>query len=1063
MLVHKGTGLALILFLCPCCVLAQDSAPAGWTALDNQAEQLYAKGDLQEAVRVAKLAVAAASRPPQISRSLDRLGFFEYTAGNLKDAEPSLRRALELRKTTFGDESVEYAESANDLALFCRDSGKLPEARTLAQQAVDIRTRKLENSDLHVAESLNTLASIYALLGEYDSAISDFEEARTIHESQPEPYEPGEEYGTLCVNLAGTYQRIGKYAKAEEFFGKGLAILRVKPGVNHPAYSASLVADAYLQADLGHYASAEKLYAESGNLLRQQLGEQHPVYATYLNNRAALYAAMGNVTVAEADYRKSLELKRKIYPPDALTIGASLRNLAHLVASKDPAESEALFQQAADLYARNIRAESYDYGSALLGLAEVQRERGELTAAEQSLHHASEVVAKGLGTAHPLYAAVLRDEALVFRAEHQYPEAEQRLHQAINIIEESEGENHPDLASYIQKLAAIYDETGDYRSAEPLYRRSLDISDRALTDILSVGSENARNTSLTNLDDPISPLIAFQSKAARQLPDAPSLAFEAVIRRKGRLLDQIQDWSQRVSQNANSSIRELFNQRQAMLECEASLTTALGYRDIKAPVVGTCSLNGTDLEGRYERLLHDLRAKQTSALAQRGLQAMQVLRQHVDTLEAGLSRDLPQFASAIRPLRMQDVAAQLKSGELLVEIIAYAKQGSGTADRYGAFVIAHDGDLIWLDLGPKATIDRAVRDLFAAANDWSLASARQETHSQRIAQETATDSMQILSQNLRPVISAAERKGVHRLRIAPDGMLYLVPFAALTDSRGTPVVQHFAISYISSSRDLIEAADRNGPAASQDSFIIAVSPGNRAAFAPNPNASTFRSDQLERLTNASIEARTVKQWIPKSQLLGEGEATEERIKELHHPALLHIVGHGLVKGDEDCHDDLKSTACQLGNSPAERVMSLAAIVLEEAYGRGGNSTQDGLLTALELQTLDLQGTEMLVLSQCRMADGVPSSADGVFGMRRAAAIAGVRTFVAPVWKIADGPQQKLIKRFYKELSLGTARDEALRRAQLELLHASSTGSFLVWAPMILSGDPLPVSSSWFER
>ncbi len=56
-------------------------------------------------------------------------------------------------------------------------------------------------------------------------------------------------------------------------------------------------------------------------------------------------------------------------------------------------------------------------------------------------------------------------------------------------------------------------------------------------------------------------------------------------------------------------------------------------------------------------------------------------------------------------------------------------------------------------------------------------------------------------------------------------------------------------------------------------------------------------------------------------------------------------------------------------------MSLSAIVLEEAYGRGGDSSQDGLLTALELQSLDLQGSEMLVLSQCWMADGVPSSGD----------------------------------------------------------------------------------------
>jgi CHAT domain-containing protein len=152
-----------------------------------------------------------------------------------------------------------------------------------------------------------------------------------------------------------------------------------------------------------------------------------------------------------------------------------------------------------------------------------------------------------------------------------------------------------------------------------------------------------------------------------------------------------------------------------------------------------------------------------------------------------------------------------------------------------------------------------------------------------------------------------------------------------------------------------------------------------------------------------------------------------------------------------------------GIDPAARVMSLSAIVLEEAYGRGGRSSQDGLLTALELQTLDLQGSEMLVLSQCRMADGVPSSGEGVFGMRRAAAIAGVKTFVAPLWKIADATQMALMGRFYQELSAGKGRAEALRQAQLQLFNNSKTASFLEWAPVILSGDPGPLPQDLFAR
>ena len=113
--------------------------------------------------------------------------------------------------------------------------------------------------------------------------------------------------------------------------------------------------------------------------------------------------------------------------------------------------------------------------------------------------------------------------------------------------------------------------------------------------------------------------------------------------------------------------------------------------------------------------------------------------------------------------------------------------------------------------------------------------------------------------------------------------------------------------------------------------------------------------------------------------------------------------------------------------------------------------------------MDLHGTELLVLSQCQLADGVASSGEGVYGMRRAAAIAGARTFVAPLWKVADAPQQTLMERFYKELSAGTTRVEALHRAELQLLKNPRTRSFLYWAPVILSGDAGPLPKSVFAE
>lgn len=1037
----KGFLLALLWAL-PIC--AQD-----WSSLDARAEEAYAKGDLPEAIRVAKLAEAAAADPKQSARSLDRLGFFQYTSGDMKSGEASLRQALEIRKTKVGEDTLDYAESANDLALLCRDSNQFSEGKTLATRSVEIRSRLLGPAHLLVAESLNTLGSIHALAGEYDQAIARMELALDIHQSQTPP-EFNEEFGTLCINLAGTYQRVGKYSKAEATFEKGLNVLRVKPGVNHPAYSASLVAYAYLQADLGHYSTAEKLYDESGKLLREQLGEQHPAYAAFLNNRAALEAQIGNVAVAEADYRTSLELKRKIYGPDALTVGASLRNLARVVYSRNRAEGEKLLQEDVDLYARNAKSPAFDQASALLGLAEAQRNRRDLLTARQTLQQASTIVAQGLSTKHPLYAAVLRDLGLVHQSAGEFPAAEESLRQAIAIVEETQGAGHPDLAQYCERLAAVYEQAGDYVSATPLYRRSLDISDRALADMLTIGSEKSKASVLANLEDPVPTLIAFQSKA--RTPEARALAFEAVAWRQGRVVDAVHNWGQTLRGNADPAIRNRFTQHEEMVECEASLTVALGYRDLKPAIVGTCALPGTGLEGKYELLVHDLRTGWTDGRSKQALQAVRVLRQKIDESEAGLSRDIPQLTTILKRTRLNEIRAHLQSSEALLDFVEYGS-------RYSAFVLTR-GDLQWVDLGPAKAIDLAVQDLFGAANDWSVALTHNEKRNADAAAGTARDALGILSDKLSPVLAAiSERPDVHRLRITPDGMLNLVPFAALQDGHGHYLVERFAISSSGAARDLAapEGATRPGTTG----MIIAVSPGAGAKPLPALTAGVFRADRLERLQNAEAEAHEVQHWLPKAQLLGEGEATELRLKQLHRPALLHIVGHGIVRGNEDCRSAPTAPSCQLtGLDAATRVMSLSAIVLEEAYGRGGPSTEDGMLTALELQTVDLQGTEMLVLSQCRMADGVPSSGEGVFGMRRAAAIAGVKTFVAPLWKVDDAAEQRLMSAFYRELSAGKDRAEALRQAQLQMVKSSG---FLEWAPLILSGDPSPLPPQLFAK
>ncbi len=86
---------------------------------------------------------------------------------------------------------------------------------------------------------------------------------------------------------------------------------------------------------------------------------------------------------------------------------------------------------------------------------------------------------------------------------------------------------------------------------------------------------------------------------------------------------------------------------------------------------------------------------------------------------------------------------------------------------------------------------------------------------------------------------------------------------------------------------------------------------------------------------------------------------------------------------------------------------------------------DGVLTAFEASQLNLEGTELVVLSACETGLGKELNSDGVFGLRRGLQEAGADAVMMSMWSVPDKETEELMALFYKNWLGGLEKPEAL--------------------------------------
>ena len=417
---------------------------------------------------------------------------------------------------------------------------------------------------------------------------------------------------------------------------------------------------------------------------------------------------------------------------------------------------------------------------------------------------------------------------------------------------------------------------------------------------------------------------------------------------------------------------------------------------------------------------------------------------------------------------MEEVQRAIPADAALFELAAYravdprAQPTIEGPQRYAVYVLLPQGEPRWADLGEAGPINGAV-NAFRAAIEARLKAARRLTRAAR--SETVLQAARALDEQLlrplRPLVGSARH-----LLIAPDGALNLLPFGALVDEEGHYLIERYKVSYLGSGRDLLRLKVVARPRAG--AMIFADPDFDRQEISPiRTEALSVRGNRRSRdlgavvfgpLPGTAEEARALHAVLPDSQVFSGQQASEGLLKGLRGPRLLHLATHGFFLPDEP--KPLAVLGEPTTGSPAphfEHPLLRSGLVLAGANERASQG-EDGVLTALEASGLDLWGTELVALSACDTGLGKVENGEGVYGLRRAMVMAGARSQIMTLWSVEDEATRDLMVEFYRHLSAGEGRAEALREIQLKFLASPDLSHPYFWAGFILSGDWEPLGN-----
>lgn len=902
-------------------------------------------------------------------------------------------RAVQILEHALGSEhhKVSYALSAIAIALGA--SGHPRDALPILERAARIRERALGPEHHHTAVGLSNLGMGLRDVGDPVHALPLLERAVGIWRRIF-----GDEHPLAAVgknNLAAVCMDLGQYERALSLFEQVEGTWTRTLGPRHPNLAFCVNNQALTRTQMGDHARALILLRRARDLFVANFGERHPHVALCDNNSAYVYVQIGQYARGRELLEQAVHEWEGALRPDAPEIALALTGLGTLlVVDGSPDVGAARCDRARRILETAVGGQHPQVAQTHLCLALADTERARFDDAAQHYERALEIHSATLGTHHPDRAPILEGLAEVERARGNFQIAKERYAEARAIHEATHGELDARAAVNYFGSAALAIAGGDRDEATRLYTHAL----RATADAIGSIANYQREGAISQYIDTISAIDDLPIHMALRWPDNESLrrlALSAVLVTKGRAEHEAASMLEGMRRAAASNPDEL-----ALIDRWAQTRRRRAALLARGP-------SGVDVDAfARERIAFD---------------------QEVIRLEDELARRNARWSDRRTETQpdgiVARVAARVPDDAALIEIVSYRPYLATVArsrarwgtPRYAAFVLRHDEHIALVDLGETARINSLAQALFNAVAtpgpDADLSSIRRASEALSSA----------LFAPLRPVLDA----GVRELVLAPDGPLHVVPLHLMQQGAGY-LADQYLVSYVTSGRDLLRVREAR---VAPEAPVTVIAPSYPVAE--------------WQLPGVSGQVAILSRRFPGLSVFRDGDATEQRLLDLHAPRLLHIGAHGTFVSATERGDELP---------PMIRGRLLLAEVRPDlSFSPNG---ADGQATASEIASMNLRGTRLVVLSACDTAQGEAFAGTGVFGMRRAFLLAGAEALVTSLWNVDDSLAVVFVDALYTRLLAGDRYASALAAASLAVRRRDPHP--FAWAPFIVVGRNAPL-------